>query len=296
SQIFSQPINAMGISGNDIYIYSQSNGVLRSSDCGNVWSELDSGLHYNVFSLAVVGNDIFAGTYGGVYIIRNNGTVWDSVNTGLPGFPVLKLAVDGNALYAGTDSGGVYRTSDEGAHWTAINNGLTNSVVRAIYAHNGNLFAGTNEGVFFSSDGGGDWQAENSGMGDTLILSLNSDGKYIYAGTADAGVYRRPLSDFGINAVNDSLPVLPAQFSLLQNYPNPFDAATTISYLLPEASHVMLKVYNAIGEEVATLVNEENTAGEHSATFSAHDLQNGMYFYKLTAGKYAQTGKMAVVK
>ena len=71
---------------------------------------------------------------------------------------------------------------------------------------------------------------------------------------------------------------------------------TTISYALPEAENVTVKVYNTLGEEVATLVNGEQVAGQHDATFDASNLLNGIYFYRLTAGKFSQSGKMTVVR
>jgi hypothetical protein len=88
----------------------------------------------------------------------------------------------------------------------------------------------------------------------------------------------------------------PSTFTLEQNYPNPFNPSTTIQYSVANAGPVTLKVYNMIGQEVATLVNQTVTAGSHSATFDASGLSSGMYFYKLSAGSQVESRKMLVLK
>lgn len=88
----------------------------------------------------------------------------------------------------------------------------------------------------------------------------------------------------------------PEAFGLSQNYPNPFNPKTTISYQLTANSFVSLVVYDLLGKEVRTLVNKNTEAGNHSIEFDATDLPSGVYFYKLTAGKFSEIKKMTVVK
>ena len=85
-------------------------------------------------------------------------------------------------------------------------------------------------------------------------------------------------------------------YALYQNYPNPFNPTTKIQYNLAEASKVNLKVYDVLGNEVAALVDEEQTAGKYEVNFSASQLTSGIYFYKLTAGTYVATKSMIVLK
>lgn len=89
---------------------------------------------------------------------------------------------------------------------------------------------------------------------------------------------------------------LPAAFSLSQNYPNPFNPATTIGYQLSAVSHVTLKVYDLLGREVATLVNDEHPAGSYIVTFDAAGLASGVYIYKMHAGEFVQTRRMVLLK
>jgi hypothetical protein len=88
----------------------------------------------------------------------------------------------------------------------------------------------------------------------------------------------------------------PMKFELQQNYPNPFNPTTNIRYSVPAAGLVTLTVYNAIGQEVASLVNEVQDAGSYVADFNASRLASGMYLYKIEAGRYTATKKMMLIK
>jgi hypothetical protein len=85
-------------------------------------------------------------------------------------------------------------------------------------------------------------------------------------------------------------------FALNQNYPNPFNPATKIDYTVAQATHVTIRVYNVLGEEVATLLNEEIQPGTYQATFDASRMASGVYYYKMTAGSFTETKKMMFVK
>ncbi len=90
--------------------------------------------------------------------------------------------------------------------------------------------------------------------------------------------------------------VLPVNFELQQNYPNPFNPATTINYQIPVDGYVTLKIFNAMGEEVITLVNEKQEAGNYSVNFNSKDLPSGIYFYKIISGNFTQVKKMILAK
>ncbi len=90
----------------------------------------------------------------------------------------------------------------------------------------------------------------------------------------------------------------PKEFLLQQNYPNPFNPSTSIQYAISSTQFVTLKVYDLLGREVATLVNEEKTAGSYNAQFTMNNVQlsSGIYFYKLQAGDFVETKKMILLK
>ncbi len=118
-----------------------------------------------------------------------------------------------------------------------------------------------------------------------------SEGKYLY---------RLKQIDYnGVYEYSSEIEVLinaPDDFSLSQNYPNPFNPSTAIVFQLPKESFVTLKVYNILGIEIATLVNEQKPAGVHKINFDASGLTSGLYIYKISTGNFEQTRKMLLLK
>ena len=90
--------------------------------------------------------------------------------------------------------------------------------------------------------------------------------------------------------------IAPSDFSLMQNFPNPFNPTTQINFSVPQTSHVILKVYDVNGSEVATLLNQNKSAGNYAIDFNASDLASGIYYYTITAGSFSSTKKMILVK
>ena len=85
-------------------------------------------------------------------------------------------------------------------------------------------------------------------------------------------------------------------FQLSQNYPNPFNPTTSIEYQVASIEKVSIKVYDVLGREITTLVNEQKAPGNYSVTFDASDLSSGIYFYQINAGEFNQTRKMILMK
>ncbi len=90
--------------------------------------------------------------------------------------------------------------------------------------------------------------------------------------------------------------IAPSVFSLSQNYPNPFNPVTIIKYQLPISNFVSINLYDVLGNEVVTLVNEEQPAGEYEIEFDGSRLPSGIYFYKLLSGSFVETKKMILLK
>jgi hypothetical protein len=114
---------------------------------------------------------------------------------------------------------------------------------------------------------------------------------------------RRFLGDYSTGSILGTTAVsptgnggIPDKYALSQNYPNPFNPATKIEFTLPATSTVQLRVYNMLGQEVATLVNGTVAAGSHTASFDGSHLASGIYIYRLVAGSFASTMKMVLVK
>ena len=121
--------------------------------------------------------------------------------------------------------------------------------------------------------------------GNTMFLASSQ----IYSAFAFIG------TSSGVTSVTEGQ-VIPGEFRLEQNYPNPFNPSTTIKYELPKSSMVRLTVYDMLGREVASLMNETRGAGVYEVKFDASNLSSGVYLYKLQAGDLVQTRKLLLVR
>ncbi len=270
------------------------------------WIAINTGLpssETKVRAFVEKDGEIFAGTNGGVF--QMNGYDWVQKNTGLTNTNVTALARIGGYLFAGTSQGsigGVYISSDNGNNWTLS---LNDAWISSFLTLGSNIFAGSvGNGVWRSTNYGNNWSQINDGLGSGAynVLSIGADDQYLFAGTVSSSIWRRPLSQV-VTEIDDESNFQPKEYSLEQNYPNPFNPSTTIKYTIPnvtlsgvEESRVQLKIYDVLGNVVATLVNEEKPTGVYEVEFNASNLSSGIYFYKLQAGSFIQTKKMILVK
>ena len=159
----------------------------------------------------------------------------------------------------------IERTMDNGQltidQWNKVGfvegNGTTNSPKNYSYTDN-NLISGTYS---------------------YRLKQIDRDGKFEYSQSVEVTIGQAPK-----------------EFALMQNYPNPFNPSTTINYQLPMNSHISLKVYDMLGNEVATLVNQTKEAGSYTAEFDGSKLSSGVYFYTINAGNFSTTKKLTLMK
>ena len=126
---------------------------------------------------------------------------------------------------------------------------------------------------------------------DTVWTSINYAGRLLGC-VIDDVIYGDTLT---VGVEDEETPIA-SSFKLEQNYPNPFNPSTKIKYSIPQMSEVTLKIYDVLGNEIATLVNEEKPAGEYEVEFDGTELPSGIYFYQLTAGSSIETKKMVLLK
>jgi photosystem II stability/assembly factor-like uncharacterized protein len=277
-----------------------TDGVYRKSSSSNWEKVSDSMVGRDVYSIFINDvADIFIGTDAHIFKSSDNGNTWAQKDAGINNIGVFwdfstdnsgnLYACDGGGFWTG--AGRVYLSSDNGENWdaVAITNRSSNSIITMPPQ---TIYVATDSGVYVSYDSGLSGEKINSGLTLLSTLSLEVDlNNYLYVSTA-AGVFR---SINPITSVNNS-DFLPASFVLSQNYPNPFNPTTVISYQLPVSSDVELKVYDILGNEVATLVDEYKPAGSYEVEWDASHLSSGIYFYQLRTEKYIETKKMNLMR
>jgi photosystem II stability/assembly factor-like uncharacterized protein len=292
-------INDIAAVGSNLLTCTFSGGVFLSRNSGTSWTAINTGLtNTSVYSLAVNGSDLFAGTGagGGVFVSSDSGATWRAVNNGLtytPGmvYSVYELAASNGHLFAGTFAGGVYRTANNGESWTDANNGLLANSVQSLYAHGGNLFAGTgSSGVFLSTDNGASWAAISNGLpSNDAVLCLCVSDSILFAGLYSGGVWRCPL----LNTVSAPTNVALEKASGV----NVFGISTTsgiLRYMLPVASIVSIKYYDLEGRLLISFVDHSQAAGNYSLALPS--LPRGFYVRDFRAGSFTQKDRVTILR
>jgi hypothetical protein len=175
------------------------------------------------------------------------------------------------------------------------NNPLGNLKDAVLYAKNGNSFVRCG-----LSDGNGIYHLPSLPTGNLKIfvnrLGFNTDSATVNVTSTsniDSVNFNLSVLPVGINKIND---IIPSEYKLYQNYPNPFNPVTNIGYQIAKNSTVSLKVFDLIGKEITTLVNEKQSPGIYEVTFDASNYPSGIYFYTLKTGDFKETKRMILVK
>lgn len=285
----------------NLYAATWNNGILKSNDKGNSWIEMSDGLgNAQITSLAINSkSELFAGTFGnGLLKFNTNDTKWTKVNinnqTGEVNY-VWSLGINADdEVYVGTYGNGVFTSKDNGNTFTAMNDGLNGKYIYSIsFDANKNVYVNSSEsGVFSMNYGENKWNSFGmNGLGVTSI-AVNSNAKSILAGTKEGQIYTKPVNITDVNDNNE----IPTEFRLEQNYPNPFNPTTTIEFSVVNKEHISLVIYNILGQEVRTLINNELNPGNYKVTFDGKGLASGVYIYRLSSNSATFVKKMILQK
>jgi len=269
---------------NDSICYATfGDSIIKSSDRGANWFSHSALIG---FAGRLVINPVDTNI---LYAIDDS--LWISSNGGLDfqvssekKFIQFLISASGLELVA-TSKHRLYASLDKGFTWIARDSLLDSISALSTDPDNDEIiFAGTSRGLYKSTNSGYNFQFFNNSFSPSRkiqFLCKQPGVSYVFAVTEEA-VYKC-WNSFLVNAEGNSVN-LPRELNLHQNYPNPFNPVTTISYDLPEDGIVTLKVYDILGREVRTLVNEMKSAGSHSIQFNSEGLAGGTYFLRLQAG------------
>ncbi len=274
---WSQQFRDSGFRLNDIFMEDPNNGFAVgqvdciTGGCGGFIKTTDGGftwtlLEINSFPLAE-----------GLAFIRTG--VWCSVGgAGLRGYGKISLT---------TDDFITWNTSTYTQCWVFYDVTFINNDTGWVVGNNGTILITTN--------GATDWTEQLSGTTESLYSVYFTDVNrgWIVGGNGTI-LY---TNNGGVTFVEEEkIDEIPTEFLLSNNYPNPFNPSSSLSYSIAKSVLVTLKVYDVLGTEIETLVNEEKSTGTYELNWNASNLPSGVYFYRLQAGDFVQTRKMILLK
>ncbi len=305
--------------GNKLWVGLAGIGISFSTDDGNSWIWRGNALGDSYISTIIsVNNVLLIGEEitEGILKTTDDGITWQDFSEGLSTYhsrQIQKMIVYNDRIYAATSEGLYQRYLSElpvelSSFTADANEGIVSLKWRTATETNNKGFEIQRSKSRVQKTEIGDrvgWEDIGfvNGNGTTAEMkSYSFTDNNIYRGTYK---YRLKQIDFdGKYKYSEEVEVsvnAPATFALQQNYPNPFNPTTNIEYRILNKEYVTLKVYDILGNEVATLVNEEKPAGAYTVRFNSHsdegqNLSSGVYFYRLQAGEYSSTKKLILMK
>lgn len=223
----------------------------------------------------------------------------------------LNFGWTGGGSISPTVSGWVHRTTDGGTSWSTRLNTF-NYPIRALQFFNTNtgIISGGNVyseagGIYTTVDGGSNWNLDVNTAAEMFSINtvnVGSDSTDVWCVGSTGGstgfngkAYKTRIGNPTTNVQNISTGI-PENYKLFQNYPNPFNPSTIINYSIPNKGHVSLTIYDDLGRDIITLVNEIKNAGNYLVEFNGSELPSGVYFYRIQSGNFTKVKKMMLIK
>lgn len=279
--------------------------ILKTTNGGDNWEQLTSpAIFLNGISFPADNETGYvcgeSGVQGRIYKTTNGGANWIQQTTGtVSGIVDIQFPADAQNGYAVEWAGKILRTTNGGTNWITYQSDV---YTYGICFPENNLTGYVTGGSYGASyllkttDAGESWNKLNTPYNNqttAVCFPNNYDTGYIVGVT---GAILKTVDGGGFVGISVISENIPEQYSLGQNYPNPFNPTTVIRYSLIENRTVNLKLYDVLGKEVVTLVNEKQSPGTYQVEFNGSGLPSGVYFYRLNAGEFTETKSMMLVK
>lgn len=296
--------------------------ILKTTDGGLTWFKTMNDLIVrDLSSINFVNENVafatgfeFNGTHELSSIIKttNGGVNWTSITRDSVKYTKVHFINTNTGYVSGTNFTGaiILKTTNQGSSWNTIHtrdslilegiNFFGESGVGIAYGEK--FYTGDNyvPSVLRTTDFGTTWslQTISESAPNVNVTSSSMIDKYNYyiaGGTfQDGRIYN--TKNGGSTSINNNGGIVTSDYSLSQNFPNPFNPATSIKFNLPVRSNVTLKVYNGLGKEIIELVNEQKAEGSYEVKFDASHLPSGVYYYKMVSDNFSDTKKMILIK
>lgn len=237
----------------------------------------------------------------------DSGKNWVTLNQNLPGYFSIVKMYDANIISAcGVDhlpvSGSkfyFYYTTDGGFTWeknNQPNSSRTLGSFEFVPNEPNKIWFSFNNQLYYTKDACKTYTLQFTSDSQFLTEIIFINDKVGWLVCDNGKIFKTTNGD--IVGINENTSIIPTKVELFQNYPNPFNPETTISYSIPKSEHVTLKIYDLLGREVATLVDEYKQAGTYNSKLNTQNFQlpTGVYFYRLQSGGYSETKKFVLMK
>jgi photosystem II stability/assembly factor-like uncharacterized protein len=276
--------------------------LLKTIDGGETWqSQIINNVNFWV-SEYIDSSNIFIGgnianSYGYILRSQNAGLSWDTVYQTLYGSPHSICRIGEQSLIVSGSDGLIIKSTDMGNSWTTVNSPRQYHCYASFIDSMNGLLCFMDGFIYRTTNGGNSWISEwpfYSDLEDIQMLNIEDAVAVGFSGNIISSISDHIVSVEYSNIID--LNTSSINYLLLQNYPNPFNPTTKIRFSILHSSNVILKVFDILGREVATLVNEEKPAREYEVEFNAANLPSGIYFYQLNAGNFSETKKMVLLK
>ena len=273
--------------------------ILKTSDGGQNWEQIDLGSE-NIFrSIYFLNQNLGWGTLGQIKKTTDSGYSWTTMNDSSGGNSIY-FADEFHGWAVGSSETGpngyINRTTDGGITWSRIAGSDIPELQSVTFYDNNIGWAvgwSTSTPIIKTTDGGVNWFHQECGS----ITALNS--VFIIdslTGWVSGNGSILHTTNGGVSSLKETDDLVATNYILNQNYPNPFNPSTKISWQSPVGSWQTLKVYDVLGNEVTTLVDEYKPAGSYEVEWNASNNPSGIYFYRLETEGFTQTRKMVLVK
>ena len=267
--------------------------VIKTTDGGNSWNIRSDASGYCIHFPDV--NTGYVGGYLHSYKTSDAGNTWNPLPAGASSIAESIYFLNSDTGFTGNRDCSLRKTQNGGTNWKIVTTG--SGILYSIHFINAftGYVVGENGTILKTTNGGEYWFTQPIPTTKSLSSVFMVDANTCYVGGSECTILCTTNGGVPI-AVSINQKRIPKYFTLSQNYPNPFNPLTQITFSVPKATNVTLKVYDILGQEIALLVNERKQAGEYNVTWNAEGVTSGVYFYRIVAGGFIQTNKMVVVK
>lgn len=299
------PVLILTTSNGGLDWISKNDSALIGLISGDTWRRID----FVDKNIGYFYANFYNGSIEGLYKTTDGGKQWkhliDSVNCHVLKFYNENIGlIKAGTCVGGTCTPGMYRTTDGGNNFehSFIDNWDWGMDIEFVPDNPAHVWAITNTKGFFSSDTGRTWSEEfyrpDLKFIDMVFTDINNGWLLAWPDDpyGECKLFHTTNGGFGGIVSVDKFSNNPDNYFLSQNYPNPFNPSTVIHYRIPEISFVTITVYDLLGREVATLINEEKQSGNYEIKFDAFGLSSGVYYYQIKAGDFIQSRKMVLLR